>query len=595
MPVFTVTAKSSRATIFDSICNRIIKDVAETIEVNPDTLTVLYRGLDKVKTDNKTNVNIAETENIPTTNSKRRFVVNVETEYDEDNLDTMATHQDEYDPIFYDKVTELKISPVYMQIKVKLMFEYISPTGDVNSMRDKIRFALSRTRNIGHHDVTYTVLIPRELEEVIGDVYDLRNRLIPQDLSAYFIEHSDNRIHLITDMSNESNAMLGINETQTRIVGVYDFSPFPNEIERDKEKNTNKFSFDYSFTVSIPRFFRIYYPVVVCNKLMPDNYLSVLNESFSNRRFDKKRNLRHIGKSYQAWSNLESNRALELERNLDIPINIPVFDYLNPNAVHSGYGLYMSLLCLVDEGDKKTLFNLKDLGDYKLTDTLIKLLKEEERFYITKPYNSYLYLGLHQSKIHFDNPILEVDEDLNVRSKVELSLLKPVRVSLSVCLDMSFLREEVVNRLIGNRELSEDFLVNYLEFVIRYPERWKNPVTIINTFTRLVSRLLDRCKKVDDLVGIRNIFTIVKGSNTNMLSHVVKYLVEHQSTLSSYIINKGYSFLKYSNDRYDIVLPKVEGYYVLTGKEDLQVPVDGDYTYPDTINIPNDRGLLRWQ
>lgn len=268
--VVTIPCGSVGPTIITPICSKIVEDVARVIEVNPDTINMLFTDLDVTKSDNKDNITIEDSPNLPTTSSKRSFSVKIDTKYNDDLLGTTAVNRSEYFPIFQDPTTALTVTPVYTKLDLTFDFTYKSPSvTEVENMRDKITLAFNRTRNIGHHEVEYTAIVPTMIEDLICDVHELRSRLIPQDLGEYFTQYSSNRVHPITDMLNEANVRLGVKERLVRVIGVYDFGPFPDEPNKNKEDNTTTLSFRYNMEISIPRFFQVRFPFMVCNRLSP--------------------------------------------------------------------------------------------------------------------------------------------------------------------------------------------------------------------------------------------------------------------------------------------------------------------------------------
>ena len=560
MPVVSIPLSSTEFSIFNSIYHKVISDVAERIEIDPKTLTVLYKNVEYTKTDNETNVSLKETENRPTTVSKRRFVVRVNQEYDEDTLGTTAVHEEEHYPIFQDRVIGVTISPVYIQMSVELEFQYLSPSkSELNTMRDMIRIHLSRMRNIGHHEVEYTMLIPDSVESFIEDIHGLRNRLIPQELAEYFLEHSSNRVHPITDMSNKENTKLGVKEKQVRIVGTYGFSPTPEKAENNTADNTNSFSFTYAFSVTIPRALSVRYPPIICNKILPAKYLSFVEEARKKDYLDRNRNMNYIGHSNYALSSFEAHRQLENMVNINLPINVPLFDEFYKKQGHKGYGIVMSFLIEVDETNKKGLLNLKDLGPYNLSTTTLDFIKNSNKDNFTQPYRSFIYFGLHQDDRHFDNSVLEITEDLDVRSKVELSLLTPVRVTISLCIDLSMLGDDVLDPLQKTPEVFIDFFKDYLENKYAFNEYLKSQgpaeASAVHCLIKFIRELINK----DDKENIRDILRVVARYDNLLASCLAEDMVTYRPEIVNYLKVLGIVIFRSGSNfviRVDQELPK---------------------------------------
>lgn len=459
MPKMYVPFTSSEFSVYNEIYSSILDDVSKRIGVDENNISVLFRGIEQVKTNNENNVTSRETSGRPVTTSRKRVVVNVNQKYDEDNISATAFSRNEHFPIFHDDLVEVSIAPVYIQMECELEFVYVSPSAsELNRIRDNLRLLLSESRETMFHDIEYTMFVPDAVESFILDIYNLRNRLIPSELGDYFTEHSSPNIHSVTDMSNQTNTRLGIRERQTRVLGFFDFPSGPENAESDNDTNTNKFSFTYKFSVTIPKGLKLNYPLIVCNKTIPEKWWRQAEER-ARKPFERLEDgSRHIGKSYDDLSRVRSVTDFTKKEPFKYPINIPAADDYNTVISRSGYAGLLSILLEVDETDKRSLFNLRDLGDLSLATSLIEYIEREGRDKVVTAYNSQLFLGLVQKGRHYHNDVLYIDEDLNVISKIDLDIRTPVRVVLSHVVDTTMLTMDSLYRLMDNDE-------SFLEFV----------------------------------------------------------------------------------------------------------------------------------
>ena len=527
MPVVSLTLEENNRSVLSAAYYKIVQDIVDAVKIPYGALVVMHRDTEVTLTDNKTNVSNLSNPNLPSTVSNRRVQVSINEEYNEDELTTTMVHQPSSYPIFFDPEISVSVYPVYVKSDITIEFSYISPSKiEANRIRDDIRLRLSQMRNINIHEVDYNILIPTIVEDFIGDVYDLKSRLKPQSLEQYFGEHSTNRIHAITDMSNKENTKLAIYEKQVRIVGTYDFSSMPEKVTVDQENNTHKVSFNYKFSMDVPRAMVMRYPVLICNKPLPSKYLSFIEDAKINSKEEYKKELGYTS-GLQSLSYFEAHRQLENRIDIKLPINIPLFDDFNKRQGRRGYAIVVSFLTQVDETDNKTLLNLRDLDPYYIPEQLLTYIKDHERKLITQPYQSFMYLGLHQEDRHFDNSILEIDENLNVKSRVVLSLLKPVRVTLSVCIDTSRLQ---ANYLIGLRDFPGIYLT-YLIETIRTLNNFKTEADYLafidNTFIRELITTIHYYTTIDKWDIISQILEVINQD---------KYI----SVMFSKILVKGY-------------------------------------------------------
>lgn len=473
MPTVSLTLEDTNRSILSQAYFKIIKDIVSAIKIPHSTLVAVQKDMEVSLTDNRPNATSPGTSNLPSTVADRRILASITEDYNEDELTSTATHQQNASPIFMDPDIGVSVYPIYVKSDISIEFSFVSPSKtEATRIRDDIRIRLSQTRNINIHEIEYAILIPEVVEDFISDVYDLKSRLDPQPLSEYFSSHSTNRIYPITDMSNPENTKLAVQEKQVRIVGLFDFSSMPEKLDVDNENNTYKISFTYKLSMDVPRAMVLRYPVMICNRPLPAKYLSFIEDSKRKSQEEYKKNLGYTQSLY-ALSHFEAHRQLENRVDIKLPINIPLFDDFHVRQKRPGYAIVASFLTQVDETNKKSLFNLKEIDPFYIPDQILSFIKTHDRTHIVLPYSSVLFLGLHQEGTHFDNDVLTVDENLNVSSRVPLSLYAPVRVTLSVCMDYSLLRDTVRKRL---RNHPDAYLI-YISETIRAINNYKTELS----------------------------------------------------------------------------------------------------------------------
>lgn len=518
MVAVSVTLEETNRSILSSVYYKIIDDIAEVIKLPKDSLVILYKDDEIALTDARPNISINNKINTPTTTTKRRIQATITEDYNEDHLDTTAVHQQEFYPIFFDPSISASVAPIYIQTDINISFSYITPSlSEANRIRDDIRLRLSQTRNISHHEVEYSIIIPRVVEDFIADVHSLKSRMYPQELIEYFLEHSTKRLYPITDLSNKENTRLAIQEKQIRILGFFNFSSMPEKVEKEQESSTYKLNFTYSFSLSIPKAMSIRYPVMICNKVMPNKYVEFIEQHKINAKREYKLNHNYIGTSMANLSHFEAHRQLENRVDINVPINIPLFDDFALRQGHKGYGILVSMLPEVNETDKKTLLNLKELDPWYIPDSLLNCIANEERIYMTSPYSSFLYLGLHQEDRHYDNSVLTLDSDMTIRSKVTLDLRKPVRVTLSMCIDMSTLLPAAIERILYNRCLLIVFISEYISANNTFKDNIEHHAFVNDTFNNFIIKVLEYYLSIDDLEIVKAVIEIIsKDRQTSM-------------------------------------------------------------------------------
>lgn len=503
MPTQYITLEETNNTILKSCYNDIIKEVVYRIGIPFETVVTVHNGVEMTKTDNRNNAVQSSDPNLPFTLAQRRLTAVVTDNYNEDSLTPTTVSQRDTVPIFIDYDIDCKVYPVYVKTDISINFEYTTPSKtEALRLRDDIRVKLSASRNILRHEVEYDIIIPEGVCDFIADIHELKSRLVPMELHDYFYSHATKRVHMLTDMTNPDNARLCVKERLVRIIGVMEFSAEPEPIEQDKETNTYKLTIPYKLSLDIPRGMCFSYPPMICNKPMPASYLQFVVERKLKTRNDKFKELSYTN-SLGALSNFEVQWQLERSVDIDLPKNIPMFDEFVVREGHPGYVTLYTLLTDVDESDKRTLLNLRDLGDFTVDSKLLDFIQTVERPWIINPYMSYFYISLYQTGRHIDNNILEIDENFNVRSKKELSLLKPVRIAISVCLDTTYLNPTVQERMYSHPDMYLLYLSELVDGMRNFRQEFASMEPAMASFYRNFVLMLDRAVKRSDTEFIK--------------------------------------------------------------------------------------------
>lgn len=511
MPNLTVPFVSIESSIYNDIYFKIIDDVADIINIDRDAMRIYHNSMEVGKTDNRDTAKMVREDNTPLMTSKKRLTVTIREEFDEATVGAGTINRRDSFPIFRDAEIGVSIAPIYIVNNIEFSFEYMSPSKvDVDQIRDIIRMHLSRAMSVFTHDVEYTMIIPEFVENFIMDVHENKNRLYPIPLVEYLRGYSTNRLLSITDMSNKGNNLLAIREKQLGVLGEFDFTAVPPDRNSDNSKNQHSFTFSYKVQMEIPKALSISFPIMICNEMMKDKYIDIIEEQTKRELSRKITKHPNVGRSATVMNNLETSTIHERMRDSIYPINIPIYDRFVDSTKVPGYSTIITVLCQVDEEDRKSLFNLRDLGDWEFPQFVLDYIDRNRRK-VVKMFEAFLYFGLEQRGKYMASDLLTIDNDLNVKSKVELELIRPVRVSVMSCIDLTYLTEEALKELISDDSVFETFLVEYLElkdsFALdrgKYIEARNNKLyrIIINKLRSLLdSKKYDTVRKYITILG----------------------------------------------------------------------------------------------
>lgn len=553
MPVVHFPISGSYVSILSPSFYKIIDDVTNAIGIEVSSRVILNKNINITPTDNKSNITNLENDNLPTTVSKRRLIVNIEDEYNEDALMSTVVNQIENRFIFADHDINVFIYPIFVKTDFNFEFSYVTPSiSEANKIRDMIRIKLSQARNILHHEIEYNIILPEIIEEFIADVHENKKRLQNLSLEEYFRTYSTKRVNLLTDLSNKENSRIAYFEKQVRIVGTFDFI-MPDKIEIDNETNNYKLTFNYKLSFDVPKGITVRYPVMVCNRPLKSKYIKFIEDNKVNSLEEYKKELSY-SLSLNSLSYFEAHRLLENRIDIKLPINVPMFDDYNERSIHKGYGILYTFLVTIDETDKKTLLNLKKLGDYIFHPVILKFIEDIEKDYCIEPYQSFIYIGLQQDDFLFNLNVLQITNDLTIKSQIELPLYKPTRILISIILDLNMINEKALERLINysyNLFIAGHDIHNLPLFILlaehfRAIHNFKTEYfkTSLNSsdITKIYLNILYNFYKVDNKVFIEEFIKVFKQSDFmySLFLHILKdnYTFLYDYLISNKIIDK---------------------------------------------------------
>ena len=532
-----MTLTSTELAIANETYYQVVEDLAK---VKGDTMNVLLNSMETSKIDLESNAKRKRSFNTPITASQPVMKMRVVDDFDEDSLGTTFVNMQNNQPLYFDRDVGCFIAPIYITTNLNFEFTYQSPSkSDIEDMRELLLLHLTRAKNTFEHTFDYSLILPHQAAEFISAVYERKNRLYPIPFNEYVNRYTTPALHLLTDMSNEENIQLAIRERQTGVFGFFEFVDSVPERDTNNDQNTHSISFSYRLQVEMPKYINLRFPVQVCNRPMPDPLLKYVEEHYRERLAYKLRKPPNIGITNDIMSGLAVRTQRNQMQSFPYPINIPIYDYEVMSIPVNGYGVIVTILIEVDETDNRTLFNLRDLGDYYIPKPILKYIKNNSDL-VTKLYGSFIYIALEQEGHHFANEGLEIDDDLTVRAKEPLDLMKPVRVTIRGLYDITYLHDIAVDEIVKDDEVFDLFLNEYIVLNRDFsgPSSDYANSTMLAIIIRKIRKLLD-IEKYNELISL--IDTITK--DENFASKIGEKLYKGFPGIYKDLVNGGFAYI----------------------------------------------------
>jgi hypothetical protein len=376
-------------------------------------------------------------------NSDRYTFIEVEDDFDMDSLGSTAMERDEHAPVFVDNKLGVTIKPVYVTTNVTINFTYRCPSkSEALRWRDEARIRISEMWDIHLHKFSYHYQLPLDIVILLKEIYDKREAVAGygQSFQEYVTSFSSPRLTLIGGVTGE-HEVLAIAETQTRVQGRFNWDSMPEKAQRDDSTGTWSVSFSYVFSFEKPLHIHARYPIIVHNQLLAPEFIE-----FTDKAYDVEKDVKTFSKSYFAMHAFEIGTIMATKVNKDYVMRVPSYDDYQLPSVNKGSGTVFLALTDVAE-DKRTLVNLRELGDIMIDEDIMDFIVNSEYPYITKDFGSILRLSLYRNDSLTSDRTITCSPDLTIKASSDLDLRNQYRLRFSIYVDITLLDVRALQRL----------------------------------------------------------------------------------------------------------------------------------------------------
>lgn len=367
-----------------------------------------------------------------------------------DQILPMGVHRKGELTFFRDERSNIFIRPIKQMVDVTLNFKLrFSEKAAAMRWRDDIAAKSALMRHQQYHRVVYSFPVIPKVMEFLFDMHSIikeHDTDEPTDFAEWFYKYSDERTTTLTN-PGATEQMVVVPETQTRVMGWYDWSGIPDKPNWDNEKSTWEISWSYMFTYDKVISFSLYYELMVRQQIIQDRWIPEVPqdlyreaELFMN---DQQFLADHQTPDFQMWPGIYLNR-------------VPLIDTWYPSTaarieLRNYRPLFIALAAISDE-DPRTIADLNNLdGEGTLAfNPEFQAILEQEREFVTQPHKSLLNISIFSD----DNIALPeqqtIDENLMLKATMDLSSRPTYRVVVSVAKNISDLDRDTQDRIMNN-------------------------------------------------------------------------------------------------------------------------------------------------
>lgn len=442
MPRVATVIPDNYESITRPVALGIIRQVAEILQI-PADIRVLFPGaVEEAPLTGSTLNYVGEPSRF---SYNGRFRAEITEAAVDDRIFATAVFQDENQPIFLEPKLGIKICPVYSGTEMAITFSYRAPNRVLaKRFRDDalMRTAMLRKENL--HELTYHYGVPYPFLTLLQDVHTLRETVAGygEDFSTWVSNHITQRATNITTLVG-TQPQLVIAERQVCALGHFDFTAEPEPEEKDKEGGSWILRFEYRVSYDKVIAAAAQWPLVVHNQLMDAKWYSTPNASGT--QIDPNRRRRAPSLSRFAFDHFTNVYTHDCERPYQ-PIAIPEFDDWAPATTHPFTSTVTTIMLMVDPEDPYAVMSLKELGDYNIDADILEYLKGEAP-YLNRFGESAVHVALYVDDVPFDDGLITIDSDLNVRTVDPMSLRSRYHLRISLVHDLLAISPAAFERL----------------------------------------------------------------------------------------------------------------------------------------------------
>jgi len=395
-------------TISNPVKISILKELEYYIDIDDNDVGLIsHQNIDDLVNDNW-NIN----KDSKDVEMKKTIIEISSTEETDEESSFLTPIENKNSPIFKDN--NLVIKPVYLNTKTKINIEIKSKSKSyIASIKDKIKLSILNGSDIKQHRIDYRYNLPEIPSILIGIYYKYKEKYgLEKSYTKYIFSHSSDKVSLISTQGGVSHMLsLGVTESQSEVIGRL-IADINNEISYDEDRYV--LSFEYEINYMKPTYIDSKYDIAFANQQLPLELIATNQTDIGeieNYDSDMLSFLRR-----DQWFILKLLQIYKHDY-----IRLPAIDHHISITRTRDETILFSVLTEITPEDRRSLFNLKELGDISIAPNTIKYLIDNHKYLHLNGqaiFNVYIYDSYNERK---DLKIL-VDENLNVYTDVDLDL-----------------------------------------------------------------------------------------------------------------------------------------------------------------------------
>lgn len=372
------------------------------------------------------------------------LTIEVEEDFDPNHIFNMSVKEPENPYLFVDRDLNVLIHPIYSptQVMIRVVYHGVDKN-EAQRWRNDVRTRVAQGREINMHRLQYSYTLPLAFQALLENVYDLRSAVGSDGLSLeqWWYKCASPKFTSVSTQAG-TNPSIVVAETQSMVQGLFDFEGVPEKQNKSEEADMWELAFTYRFKYDKPISMNAKYPLLVHQQPIGAPFRQFNNASL----YDKVlRSLSLSGKYFAGFQGDLQMAKYMANKGVTLPLEddwVPLQGTVPTNTVKAFTGM-----AAISEQDKRTLIDLKDLGDYQLVSKVLAFMAQSEYPYMTGHATSIFQVTVYEGYNVLPVEDVQVTSDLVVQATRDLDLTKLYHVRLGICAQMVGLTSTAVARL----------------------------------------------------------------------------------------------------------------------------------------------------
>ncbi len=385
--------------------------------------------------------------------------------YEDPHAITTKLRHNDTKSVVFDAVTKIDVKPLLMETKINISLVINNKSkSNLTSALNNLRLLFINNRDVSMHTIQYLYYMPIPYIGLLVEVMKIKNEVLfgNESLEEFLVPMVDDRFSISTDQSGKiSSAALTFKEIQHNIIGYFTNDLLNMDIEYDENTGYYSTTIDYEFRFDKPISMDMRYPITVYNRLLPGKYIITAPRG----SVEETGNFTHDQRIFNRFDLTNDVKSiLDTFRYDENYIRIPSFDKHDDIPPRDTLIRIFSVLVFITGEDKRSLFNLNELGEFYLDPCVKAFLEGGEHAYIDKLFKSVFHMELYENGVLMTGDVLEIDSDLNVRTRMDLDITKTYRVFFNILPNLIMLDKDTVTRTKDNSNII-NMIINVIKLI----------------------------------------------------------------------------------------------------------------------------------